>query len=327
MSDLHSIVAPVFNEEDCIGVFHERMTEVMAGAEYEIIFVDDGSADRTPDILEEIALADPHVRVVRFSRNFGHQAAITAGLDYARGDTVTSMDSDLQHPPEVVPKMIEEWRQGADVVFAVKQARHGESWAKKLNAKVYYRLLRAMTDTDIPADASDFRLTGRVATDGLRAMREHGRYLRGLAGWVGMRRAFVYYESQPRHAGEAKYGMGRMLRLAWDGMLSFSVKPLRAISTVGFVVAGFAVLYGIYAIANHVAVGEDVPGWTSLITSMLFLGGLQLFALGLVGEYVARVLEEVRGRPLYLVAATYGFAEQGAQSEPDRRSPAPRVTV
>lgn len=321
MDNLHSIVVPVYNEQDVIASFYERLTSVLLGRAYEVIFVDDGSADRTPEILDGISLADPHVRVVRLSRNFGHQVAITAGMDYARGETVTSMDSDLQHPPEVVPRMIEAWEQGADIVFAVKQTRHGESVFKRLNAQLYYRLLRAMTDTDIPLDASDFRLTGRRATDGLRAMREHGRYLRGLAGWMGMRRAFVPYESQPRHAGETKYSMRKMTRLALDGVLSFSVKPLRTISALGFVVSGLSFLYGMWAVANHILGGGDIPGWTSLITSMLFLGGIQLFAIGIVGEYVAKILEEVRGRPLYFVVATRGFDVSDVGSDQNARTP------
>ena len=219
---LHSVVVPIFDEEQVLDSFYTRVTEALSELEgYEIVFVDDGSTDATPRILSAYAEADSRVRYVRLSRNFGHQIAITAGIDFAAGDTVTTMDGDLQHPPEVVPQMIDEWRKGADIVFAVKQERKGETWAKRVTARAYYRTSDSVSETDIPLDVSDFRLMSRRACDGLKLMREQNRYLRGLVGWMGLQRAYVEYDSESRHAGQSKYSPRRCFGLRLTGCCRF----------------------------------------------------------------------------------------------------------
>lgn len=306
--ELHSIVVPMYNEEQVVDLFFERLTAALANVpSYEVIVVDDGSTDRTWELLLAARDRIPQLRLVRFSRNFGHQTAITAGIDAARGDTVTVIDADLQDPPELIPDMIARWRDGADVVLAVRTARRGESVFKRATARVFYRLVRRLAAIDVPVDAGDFRLMSRRAVDALVSMRERNRYVRGMVAWVGFRRDVVEYERDPRAAGTTKYPLGMMLRLAMDGIVSFSLRPLQLSGALGALAAllGFGVL--VYAVFERLAGHDVLPGWTSLMVAILFMGGVQLLALAVLGEYVGRIYEEVKGRPLYVVSERVGF--------------------
>jgi len=308
--ELHSVVVPVFREAEGVREFHSRLTGALnAVGDYEIIYVEDHSPDGTFDVLLEIASADPRVRLLRLSRRYGHQLSLTAGIDSAAGDTVTVMDGDQQHPPELVPEMIEKWRGGADVVFAIKQKSTVESARKRYSAGLFYRAMKAFADVDIPSQAQDFRLTSRRASDAMRSMRERSRYLRGLAGWIGFERAFVTYEPEARFAGETKYSLTRMFSLAMDGIFSFSARPLEIATWMGFGLATAGLIYAVILLGQWVVGGITVPGWTSLFVGMLLFSGMQLITLGLLGEYVGRIYDEVRHRPLYLVEDAVGFPE------------------
>lgn len=316
MAELHSIVVPVFNEQEVLPQFHRRVTSAMSGVPgYEVVFVDDGSADETPAMLDALAAGDPRVRVVHLGRNFGQQAALIAGIDHAVGDTVTVIDVDLQDPPELVPEMIELWRGGADVVYAVRESRAGERVSKRASASLYYRALRMMTAVDIPVDASEFRLVSRRVADELRGMREHSRYLRGLVSWVGMRRACITYHRDPRAAGETKFPFFTMLRLGIDGVVSFSTRPLQFAMWMGFAAAFVGFAYGLYVMAYWALTHRPVAGWTSLMVALLFFSGVQLITVGIIGEYIGRIYDEVRGRPLYTVADRAGFASDDGARE------------
>ncbi len=308
MRPIYSFVVPVFNEEAVLEHFYVRLAEVVASldGEAELVFVDDGSRDATPVILRELVARDSRVRVLEFSRNFGHQAAITAGLDVASGDAVIVMDADLQDPPEVVPRLIERWREGAEMVFAVRTARR-DSLMKRLFARIFYRLLRQDSSAPIPLDAGDFRLIDRRAVLSFRALRERNRYVRGMMAWVGFRQAPVYYERPERAAGRPKYSFGRSLRLAVDGLLSFSDLPLRAATIVGLVISIGAFLLGAWAITLKLVGAYVVPGWVSLLAPLAFLAGIQLIVLGMLGLYLGRIYDEVKQRPVYIVRDAYGF--------------------
>ncbi len=324
-TELHSVVVPMYNEEEVAEEFVRRATSVLAEyPNYEIIAVDDGSTDATFPILSRLSETDGHLRVVRLARNFGHQTATTAGIDLASGDTVTVIDADLQDPPELIADMIALWREGADIVFAVRDSRAGESKFKKASASAYYRLLRRVSRADIPVDSADFRLMGRRAVEGLRAMRERSRYMRGLVGWMGLQRATVHYHRDARYAGRTKYSMTKMLRLASDGVMSFSTAPLRLSLLFGVTAAGLGLLVAIWVVATKVAGGRVVPGWASTMIAILFLGGVQLVTLGVIGEYIGRVYNEVRQRPLYLVEEVRGFGSD--TTEHFAKSPLPRAS-
>ncbi|MCL4079353.1 glycosyltransferase family 2 protein [Coriobacteriia bacterium Es71-Z0120] len=309
--ELHSIVVPMYNEREVALTFLERATAALSALPaYEIIVVDDGSTDGTWEILDSARAAYPNLRLIRFSRNFGHQTAITAGIDAARGDTVTVIDADLQDPPELIPKMVEKWREGADIVFAVRRARRGESLFKKATAAAFYRLMRSLAAVDIPLDSGDFRLMSRRTADALISMRERSRFIRGLVAWLGFQRAYVHYDREERAAGRTKYPLGKMLRLAADGIVSFSLRPLQLAALFGALSAliGFGVI--VYAIVERLRGGDVVPGWTSLMVAVLFMGGVQLLSLAILGEYVGRIYDEVRGRPLYVVHERVGFDDE-----------------
>ena len=309
-TELHSIVVPFYNEEAVAEEFFRRTTAALDElSSFEIVAVDDGSTDGTWEILRAIGSADARVRAVRFARNFGHQTAITAGIDLARGDTVTVIDADLQDPPELIPRLVAEWRAGADVVFAVRESRDGDSAFKRSSASAFYRMLRKLAGVDIPLDAGDFRLMSRRAAEGLRAMRERSRYVRGLVAWMGMKRAVVTYDRDARHSGTTKYPLRKMVRFAVDGVVSFSTVPLQMAVWLGAIAAVLGFIVGVFAIGVRLTGGYVEPGWTSLIVSILFLGGMQLMMLGVLGEYLGRVYDEVRGRPLYLVSEVQGFDE------------------
>jgi len=312
-TELHSIVVPMFNESPVAEEFIKRATAALASLpDYEIIVIDDGSKDDTFAIVSALADHDPHLKLVRFARNFGHQTATTAGIDLAGGDTVTVIDADLQDPPELIPKMIELWRGGTDIVFAVRESRAGESAFKTATAAAYYRLLRRTAQVDIPLDTADFRLMSRKATEGLKAMRERSRYMRGLVGWMGLNRASITYHRDPRFAGETKYPLRKMAKLATDGILSFSTSPLRIATWLGVASAALGFLVALSAVLTKLTGGYAVPGWASTIVAVLFVGGMQLITLGVIGAYIGRVYDEVRNRPLYLIESVRGFDQDTA---------------
>jgi dolichol-phosphate mannosyltransferase len=266
----------------------------------EIVYVDDGSSDNTWERIVEIATADDRVRGLRFARNFGHQAALTAGVDAARGKAVVIIDGDLQDPPEVIPEMVSRWRAGAEVVYGQREEREGETWFKLGTAALFYRILRGITNVEIPVDTGDFRLMGPRAVAAFRALPERNRFIRGLVSWIGFRQEAVLYKRQARQQGETKFPVRKMLRFALDGITSFSFFPLRLATWTGFAVSLFAFLYIVVVIVLK-AIGVSWLGYTSLMASILFLGGVQLLMIGIMGEYLARIFDEVKRRPLYLV--------------------------
>jgi len=297
-----SIVIPVFNEEINIVPMYERLlaalSEYVAGLE--ILYVDDGSADTSWGRISELADRDDRVRGMRFARNFGHQAALTAGVDTARGRAVVIIDGDMQDPPEVIPEMVDRWREGFEVVYGQREHREGETWFKLATASAFYRILRGITNVDIPVDTGDFRLMGPRAVAAFRAMPERNRFIRGLVSWIGFRQTAVMYRREARQAGETKFPVRKMTRFALDGITSFSFFPLRLATWTGFGVSIFAFLY-ILVVLVLKATGVSWLGYTSLMASILFLGGVQLLMIGIMGEYLARIFDEVKRRPLYLV--------------------------
>ncbi len=309
MSTYRSVVVPIYNEAEVLPALYERLTKVLedAGGPYEIIFVDDGSTDESPSLLAGLRAQDVRVKVVSFSRNFGHQIAITAGLDYSSGDPVVVMDGDLQDPPEVIPRLIAEWQAGSEIVFAVREGRHGESLFKRMTASLFYRLLRRLTTTQVPVDAGDFRLMSRLAVEALKPIRERNRFVRGLVGWIGFRHTSIKYVRDGRYAGRTKYSLSKMIRFALNGIFSFSFLPLQVATYLGFGVSLISFAYLVYAVWLKLFTTRVVQGWTSVIVAVLFMGGVQLISLGVIGEYIGRIYEEVKQRPLYLVHALAGF--------------------
>jgi glycosyltransferase involved in cell wall biosynthesis len=297
-----SIVVPVFNEEAVLEALHRRVSTTLqrSGETFELVLVDDGSRDGSWAKMRELAARDPRVTLVRLSRNFGHQIAVTAGIDAALGDAVVLMDADLQDPPEVVLEMIARWREGYDVVYGRRIRREGETWFKRATAAVFYRTLRRLTSVDIPADCGDFRLMSRRVVEALKQLRERNRFVRGLVAWVGYKQIAVEYERAPRLAGETKYPIRKMVRFAGDAIVSFSFAPLRAATALGLLVSAASFTYAVYAVLARIFDWNVVQGWASTVVAILFLGGVQLVSLGIIGEYVGRVYDEVKGRPLYL---------------------------
>jgi polyisoprenyl-phosphate glycosyltransferase len=296
-------VIPILDERETLPELHRRLCQMMdeLDGSAEIILVDDGSTDGSFDVMGKLHEADDRVRVLRMSRNFGHQIAITAGLDHARGDAVVIMDGDLQDPPEVVPALAAKWREGFEVVYAVRDDRTGESRVKLATASWFYRVLGRMSEVGIPRDAGDFRLIDRRVVDAVKAMPEHHRYLRGMFAWVGYDQAGVHYARDARHAGRTKFPMRKMLGFATDGIVSFSTVPLRLTLVLGFLVSLAAFVLAIFAVLAKVTGAYTVPGWASITVGVALLGGVQLTVLGVMGEYIARIHDEVKQRPLYLV--------------------------
>ncbi len=314
-----SVVLPIHNEERLLAELYERLSKVLdgMGLEYEVILVNDGSRDRSWDGILELCRADARVRGVDLSRNFGHQVAITAGIHLSRGEAVVVMDSDLQDPPELIPELYARYREGYDVAYAQRRARAGETWFKKTTANFFYRLLTRLTNLPIPLDTGDFRLMSRRVVEGLRAMGEHSRFVRGMVTWIGFRQIAVPYDRQPRGAGETKFSIFRMVRFALDGITGFSHRPLQIASHFGILCALASLAFMGFFVLYWLAGGTGlVPGWTSLIVVSLFLGGVQLIAIGILGEYVGRVYEEVKRRPLYLLSDQVNFDER---SQPPSR--------
>ena len=297
-----TVVVPVFNEEANVESMCDRVSGALDGVveSFEIIFVDDGSSDDTWRLVSDLAARDPRVSGIRFARNFGHQAALTAGVDAATGRAVVIIDGDLQDPPEVIPEMVARWREGAEVVYGQREEREGETWFKLTTAALFYRLLRGITNVEIPVDTGDFRLMGPRAVTAFRALPERNRFIRGLVSWIGFEQTAVRYKRQARLQGETKFPVRKMLRFALDGITSFSFLPLRLATWTGFAVSLFAFLYILVVIVLK-AMGISWPGYSSLMASILFLGGVQLLMIGIMGEYLGRIFDEVKRRPLYLV--------------------------
>lgn len=297
-----SIVIPAYNEQENIEPMYERLESALDGCVdgFEVVFVDDGSTDGTWDRIDGLASRNVNVRGLRFARNFGHQAALTAGVDAAAGRAVVIIDADLQDPPEVIPEMVERWREGAEVVYGQREEREGETWFKKTTAAAFYRVLQAITNVKIPVDTGDFRLMGPRAVAAFRALPERNRFIRGLVSWIGFEQTAVFYHRQARHAGQTKYPLRKMFRFALDGITSFSFLPLRIATVVGFGVSLFSFLYILIVIVLK-SMGINYPGYTSMMASILFLGGVQLIMIGILGEYLARIFDEVKRRPLYLI--------------------------
>ena len=308
-------MSPVHNEAEGIVEFHERTTKALQAisppTDYELVFVDDGSTDGTPGLLRDICASDPRARLVTLSRNFGHQAAITAGVDHAAGDAVVVIDSDLQDPPEVIAEMVARWREGWQVVYGQRRIRDGEPRLRLFVTKVFYRLLNRLSDTPMPVDTGDFRLLDRQVVEVLRSdLRESNRYLRGLVAWAGFRQCAVEFDRAPRYAGAATYTPRRLVGLALDGITSFSVKPLRLAFRMGLVVVVAALVYAGWIVVQRLLWPETAPeGWASVMVAVLFLGGVQLLSVGLLGEYLGRTYRETKRRPLYVVAQRVNVPE------------------
>jgi polyisoprenyl-phosphate glycosyltransferase len=299
-----SIVVPVFNERESLPELYRRVKEMMesTGETWELILVDDGSRDGSTEIIRDLGKQDAHVRPVIFARNFGHQIAITAGLDYSQGQAVVVMDADLQDPPEVVLELIAKWREGYQVAYAVRAEREGETWFKKTTASLFYRIIYRITDVKIPLDTGDFRLMDRQVVDVLKKMRERHRFPRGMVAWVGFRQAPVPYRRAARFAGETKYPFKKMVKLALDAVTSFSYFPLQVASYVGFVAAGISIVTIPVVIGMRIFGHEAFLGQATTLLAVLFLGGVQLICVGVLGEYIGRIYDEVKARPLYIVS-------------------------
>lgn len=301
---LYSVVVPVYNEAEVIFETYGRLKGVMDALKepYEIIFVNDGSHDKTAFIIGQFCETDPNIKLIDFSRNFGHQTAITAGMDFSEGNAVVVIDADLQDPPEVIPLMIDKWKEGFDVVYGKRLERKGESLFKKITAKVFYRFLKNMTDVDIPVDTGDFRLIDRKVCDALKAVCERNRYVRGIISWLGFRQTGIEFVRERRFAGSTKYPLKKMLKFAFDAVTSFSYRPLKLASYVGSLLSVLSFLYLITVLLQRIFVKEStVQGWASTLAVSLFFNGVVLIMLGIIGEYIGRIYDEVKGRPLYVI--------------------------
>ncbi len=325
---LISVVVPLYDEQGNVAELMARVTAIMEkatrarGDTYEIVAVNDGSRDGTLASLRALRTTHPQLTVIDLSRNFGHQIAATAGLDAARGDAVVLMDGDLQDPPELIERFLEKWREGYDVVYATRKARRGESFFKRLTARVFYRTIRRLTNVSIPVDTGDFRLMSRRVVDALGQTREKHRFLRGLVSWVGYRQIGVEYERDARHTGATKYPISKMLTFAVDGITSFSEIPLRFATYLGFTVSIFAFVYIVIVLVNK-ALGANEPGYTSIMVALLFLGGVILISLGIIGEYLGRIYDQVKTRPLYLLSSVERGTDSPAVATADDAASAP----
>jgi polyisoprenyl-phosphate glycosyltransferase len=319
-SPLLSVVVPVYNEAEIVDELVRRLHSALAGAgRYELVFVDDSSSDGSWERLAELAATDPHMRLLRLSRNFGHQVALTAGLDAARGDAIVTMDGDLQDPPEVIPALVARWQEGYDVVYAVRTEREGEGLFKRGTAAGFYWVLKKVAPIEIPAQAGDFRLLSRRAARALAQMPERARFLRGMSSWIGYRQIGVPYRRDARYAGETKYPARKMLRFATDAITSFSSAPLRLVSGIGLVFVVFCAGYLAYTVYVKAFTNQAVQGWTTVVVLVLLLGGVQLVSLGIVGTYIARIFDESKGRPLYLVDEVLEGGRVETVQEPELR--------
>jgi polyisoprenyl-phosphate glycosyltransferase len=303
----YSIVIPVYNEEAVLAQTYQRLKQVMSttGEQYDLIFVDDGSSDHSVILIKELCGLDPSVKLISFSRNFGHQIAITAGMDYAEGSAIVVIDADLQDPPELILQMIAKWKEGYEVVYAKRKQRNGETFFKKKTAHLFYRLLQASTDINIPVDTGDFRLIDRKVCDVLKQLPEKNRYVRGLVSWVGFKQTAIEYDREPRLAGESKYPLKKMIKLCLDGLTSFSFKPIKLASYSGALLIVLGVVYSILLISLKLLGSSVIEGWSLVLASELLLTGFLLTIMGIIGEYIGRIYDESRNRPLYIVGESY----------------------
>jgi len=306
---LLSIVVPIFNETLNLDGFFARLVPVLEGLgePFEILCIDDGSKDDSAAKLAARAIADPRLKLLVFSRNFGKEAALSAGLANARGDAVIPIDADLQHPPELIPDMVAKWREGFDVVYAVRRSRTGQGLASRLQAKAFYWVFDKLSDVPLPREVGDFRLLDRKVVDAINAMPERTRFMKGIFAWVGFRQTGLPYTQEVRQHGETSFNMMRLFRFAFDGLVAFSDMPLRIWTVIGSVVSGFAFFYIVVRLVRTLLYGIDVPGYESIIVTILFLGGVQLITLGIIGHYLGRVFNEVKGRPLYIIRERHGL--------------------
>jgi glycosyltransferase involved in cell wall biosynthesis len=306
----------MYNEQEVIEVTYRRLKAVLdtLGETYEIVFVNDGSRDNTSEIVRGMCASDQKVKLVEFSRNFGHQIAVTAGMDHSSGRSVVLIDADLQDPPELIIDMVALWREGYDVVYGKRIERKGESWFKKMTASMFYRLLRSMTSVNIPVDTGDFRLMDRKVCDALSSMREQSRFIRGMVSWAGFKQTSVDYVRDERFAGETKYPLRKMIKLSLDAMTSFSTKPLKIASVLGFILSAVGFIYLFVVLYQRFFTNSTTQGWTSLIAINLLFNGITLSLLGVLGEYIGRTYEEAKRRPLYLVSEAINFEGQAEQS-------------
>lgn len=306
---IYSLIIPLYNEEEVVLECVKRATKVMENidGDYEIIFVNDGSADKTVSLMEKELNSNPKLKMINFSRNFGHQIAITAGMDHAIGDAVIVMDADLQDPPELIHKMIEKYLMGYEVVYAVRAKRKGESIFKRISAKFFYRFLRYMCNIDIPVDTGDFRLISKDVCKVMTSLTERNRYVRGLVSWVGFKQIGIEYEREERFAGVTKYPLNKMIKLSIDGITSFSTKPLTLSKNLGFFIALIGFIYAIIVIVQKFALNMPNTGWASITVVLLIIGGVQLIMIGIVGDYIARIFDESKNRPLYIISKKYNM--------------------
>jgi dolichol-phosphate mannosyltransferase len=313
-----SLVLPIYNEEEVIPELHRQLQDFLAklGLPAEVVFVNDGSRDRSMDMLRDVAAEEPRYRIIAFARNFGHQTAITAGLDFARGEAVVVMDADLQDPPEVVLAMVAKWNDGFDVVYGRRRGRAGESWFKLLTARWFYRIFASMIPIEVPLDTGDFRLMSRKVVVALRELREVHRFVRGMVAWIGFKQTEVLYDRPGRFAGETKYPLRKMLRFALDGITSFSVLPLRFSAYLGMATSLGSVGVVAYALLSKYLYHQAVPGWTALMVAVTIFASVQLLMIGILGEYVGRIYEEVKRRPLYVVGETVNLPRK-REVDPD----------
>lgn len=315
--NLISVVVPMYYEELVAEECYKQLTETLSDNkfDYELIFVNDGSKDRTEEILLNLSKHDNKVRVINFSRNFGHQTAVTAGIFNSAGDAVVIIDADLQDPPALILDMIELWEKGYDVVYGKRKKRSGETFFKLLTAKYFYKFLNYMSDIDIPKDTGDFRLIDRKVANVFKKMPERNRFVRGMMSWIGFNQTYVEYEREARFAGETKYPLKKMLKFASDGIIGFSTKPLKLVSSIGIFSLFFSILVFIYSVISKFFIHETIGGWTSTTILIAFFGGLQLVALGIVGEYIARIYEESKNRPLYIIKSMENFNDHNTSDK------------
>ena len=308
-----SVVVPMYYEEEVAKECYTRLKNVLEKIEnynYEIIFINDGSKDKTLEILKEIAKENKKVKIISFSRNFGHQCAVTAGLRYVTGDAIVIIDADLQDPPELIPEMIKLWEEGNEVIYGKRKSREGESRFKLLTASMFYKTLNALSDVEIPKDTGDFRLVDRKVVEVINSLPEHNKFLRGLFSWVGFKQKAYEYERKERYAGKTKYPLKKMLKLAQDGIFSFSIKPLKIVGAMGILSVLISIMLFVYAVLSYAFDWNNlVPGWTSLMVTMTFIGGMILISLWMIGEYIGRIYDETKRRPEYIIEKTYNIDE------------------
>lgn len=309
---IYSLIVPIYNEEENIEEFYKRATAVFKALneKYEIIFVDDGSRDRSREMLKALSQKDPNVKAVLLSRNFGKEIAMTAAIDASRGQAVIPIDADLQDPPEIIPRLVEKWREGWDVVYATRSQRHGESWIKRFTASMFYKVINKFSRIYIPHNTGDFRLMDRRAVKALIKLKENHRFMKGLFAWVGFKQTGIFYERDPRYAGDTKWNYLRLFNFAVEGITSFSSIPLKMASVMGFLISFATFVFAIFILIKTIFFGNPVAGWPSMTLIILFLGGIQLLTIGIIGEYIGRIYDETKQRSLYIVEESLGFQEK-----------------